>query len=168
MQQILSATSRRLVAAACMGAVLATSGCSWFRRDSGYEQSPQTRPLEIPPDLDAPVADPAMAIPAVDASAGARAGAGTTPTGTSFVVQDTVASTWRRLGLALDRIEGAVIDDRAELLAVYTVRYQGESFLLRVQQADGGSRIDAVQPDGTPMSSAAAGALLGSLRQRLG
>jgi len=151
----------------CAAAVLVASGCGWLRGRSVYEQSSQTAPLEVPPDLDAPVVDPAMALPNVAADAGARPGA--TPTAADeLLVQDSVAGTWRRLGLALERTEGVTIEERAELLAVYTVRYQGESFLLRVQEADGGSRVSAVSADGTPLAGGSSAALLGALRQRLG
>jgi len=151
----------------CAAAVLAASGCGWLRGKSVYEQSSQTRPLEVPPDLDAPVTDPAMALPSVAADAGARAAAAPTAAD-QLRVQDSVAGTWRRLGLALERTDGVTVEDRAELLSVYTVRYQGESFLLRVQEAESGSVISAVGADGAPLAGGSSAALLGALRQRLG
>ena len=160
--------ARLALALLCGGAVLAGSGCSWFRGKSAYESSPQSRPLEVPPDLDAPIVDPARQIPSVSGS-GASQGRAMPTAADEIVVQDTVESTWRRLGLALERTDGVVVEDRAELLSVYTVRYQGESFLLRVQQADGGgSRVSAVSADGTPLAGGSSAALLGALRNRLG
>src|SRR3546814_8130470 len=53
--------------------LLATSGCGWFRsKKEPYKNAAESRPLEIPPDLDQPKTDPAMRIPDV-ASTVARA-----------------------------------------------------------------------------------------------
>lgn len=174
MIQHLSSTGTRARAALallCACTLVAAPGCSWFRGKSDYASSPQTRPLEVPPDLDAPVVDPARQVPEVaPAAAGSSARSTAVPTAADEVlVQDTVESTFRRLGLALERTDGVTVEDSAELLSVYTVRYQGESFLLRVQAADGGgSRISAVAADGTPLAGGSSAALLGALRQRLG
>lgn len=157
--------ARLALATLCAGAVLASSGCSWFRGSSAYELSPQERPLEVPPDLSTPATNPAMAIPEV--GSGPRTPMAPAPSD-EVLVSDSVASTWRRVGLALARIDGASISERAELLSVYTVSYRGESFLLRVQEASGGSKVSAVSQDGTPLTGGAAAALLGALRQRLG
>ena len=46
---------RPVVVALLIVAVAGASGCRWFRKgDDVYSQSPDTRPLEIPPDLDRP------------------------------------------------------------------------------------------------------------------
>lgn len=162
--------ARAALALLCACTLLAAPGCSWFRGKSDYASSPQTRPLEVPPGLDAPVVDPARQIPDVaPAAAGASRGAAVPTAADEILVQDTVESTFRRLGLALERTDGVTVEDSAELLSVYTVRYQGEGFLLRVQPADGGgSRISAVAADGTPLAGGSSAALLGALRQRLG
>ena len=45
--------------------VALVSGCSMFgKKDELYTQSAESRPLEVPPDLDRPSADRAMALPA--------------------------------------------------------------------------------------------------------
>jgi uncharacterized lipoprotein len=161
--------ARTLVLLLCAAGVLTASGCSWLRGKSNYENSAQSRPLEVPPDLDAPVANTGLEIPAVAADAGARSGsAAAASPSDQLLVDDSVAGTFRRLGLALQRIDGATIEQRAELLSVYTVRYQGETFLLRVQEGSGGSRVSAVSAEGVELSGGAAAALLGALRQRLG
>lgn len=170
MIQHLSSTGPRArvaLALLCACLLLPAQGCSWFRGKSEYANSPQTRPLEVPPDLDAPVVDPARQIPDV---APVASRSPTLPTAADeILVQDTVESTFRRLGLALERTDGVAIEDSAALLSVYTVRYQGESFLLRVQAGSGGgSRISAVSADGTPLAGGSSAALLGALRQRLG
>ncbi|HPO23855.1 MAG TPA: hypothetical protein PK135_04180, partial [Arenimonas sp.] len=88
--------------------VSATSGCSWLKKRVGYENSKQTNPLEIPPGLDAPSTNNALLVPNVEGTAaGAQASVET------FTVNDTLESTWRRMGLALNRIEGVTVTGSA-------------------------------------------------------
>jgi len=162
--------TRAALALLCACLLLPAQGCSWFRGKTDYASSPQTRPLEVPPDLDAPIVDPARQVPDVAPVAAGGSRSVAVPTAADeILLQDTVDSAYRRLGLALERTDGVTVEDRAELLSVYTVRYQGESFILRVQPGQGGgSRISAVAEDGTPLAGGASAALLGVLRLRLG
>jgi uncharacterized lipoprotein len=169
MRMIPHATARAIPLALLAAALVATSGCGWFRGKSVYDQAPEARPLEVPPDLDAPRIDPSMNIPEVTAAprasqATARAAE---PSAAPFVIADTPESVYRRVGLALERIDGVEIAERAQLLAAYNVRFRGESFLVRVSAEADGSRISANTQDGSAASGAAADALLGLLRQRL-
>ncbi len=82
-------------------------------------------------------------------------------------VADSKASVWRRVGVALERIEGVSISERAEIAGAYNVGYQGESFLVRVGEDGSQSRVSAVSADGREATTAAATGLLGQLRQRL-
>ena len=72
----------RSIALVLIVAVVAASGCRWFRKDKDvYAQSPESRPLEVPPDLDMPNTDGrdedaargrlAVGHPLVDAGTGA-------------------------------------------------------------------------------------------------
>lgn len=154
--------------------VLAASGCSWFRGKSEYEYASEGRALEIPPDLDAPRVDAAMAIPPVEAAPASSApavAAARSPAIVSsgpFAVDDAVDSTWRRLGIALERTDGVEILDRAQVLSAYNVRFEGQEFLVRVSRDGERSRVGAVDGDGREVSGGAAGKLLASLRARLG
>jgi uncharacterized lipoprotein len=160
-----SSLARRLLAGLVVLSVLASTGCGWFRGRSGYESSPESRPLEVPPDLDRPSADPSMQLPPrADDPSAARGPV----TGTSFMIADDTDSAWRRLGLALDRIEGVTIDSRAQVLAVYNVSFEGESFLVKVAADGEGSRISTVSAEGQELTTGAAGKLLALLRERLG
>jgi uncharacterized lipoprotein len=154
---------RRAVSAAMIAALASSAGCSWFRGNSGYENSPESRPLEVPPDLDSPNTDPSMQVPAV-----AGAAAAGPVTGKSFLIADAADSAWRRLGLALERIDGVTIDSRAELLSVYNVSFEGESFLVKVAAEGEASRISTVSAEGSELTTGAAGRLLAQLKTRLG
>jgi uncharacterized lipoprotein len=160
----MSNTVRRIASLALVALMLSSVGCSWWRGRSGYENSPESRPLEVPPDLDTPAADPSMQIPAVAGSTASTAPA----TGQSFVIGDVPASAWRRLGLALERIDGVTIDSRAELLSVYNVSFGGSSFLVKIAPEGEGSRISTVSEAGQELTSGAPGRLLALLKERLG
>jgi uncharacterized lipoprotein len=156
---------RRALSAVLVAVVVSSAGCGWLRGKSGYEKSIETRPLEIPPDLDQPAADSSMQIPQATTP---RAAAAAPVTGQSFIIADAPESAWRRLGLALDRIEGVTINERAESQSVYDVSYEGESFLVKVAADGDASRISAVDQAGQDVRTGAAGRLLALLKQRLG
>lgn len=165
-----SSLVRRVVSAALVAALLASAGCSWLRGRSGYENSPESRPLEVPPDLDRPAADTSMQVPAVSAAAAASASAAARGpvTGESFVIADSLENAWRRLGLALERIDGVSVDDRAQLLSVYNVTFEGESFLVKAAAEGEGTRVTTVSASGEALTTGAAGRLLALLKARLG
>lgn len=159
--------ARRLLVAGLAASLVATSGCGWFRSSTGYETSRETRPLEVPPDMTAPVTDPTMQVPSVPrAPAGAQQPAAGGAV-SSFELADEAGETWRRVGVALERIEGVTIVNRAQMLGSYELRYQGESFLLRVQGDGERSTVSSVNASGQTVSTGPATELMGLLRQRL-
>jgi uncharacterized lipoprotein len=159
-----SASLRPALAIGLAVCVALVSGCSWFRAASPYEQSPENRPLEVPPDLSLPNTTQAMRIPETPAAAPVRAPAAASQ---AFVLADDKASAWRRVGLALDRIDGVSVGERVELAGVFNVSYRGESLLIRLAPEGAGTRVAAVNSGGAEATSAAASSLLGELRQRL-
>lgn len=160
---------RRLLVAGLAASIVVTSGCGWFRTNTGYANSPENRPLEVPPDLTTPATDPSMQLPAVERAPAGAQQAQAAGAVSSFEVADAAGETWRRVGLALERIDGVAITNRAQLLGSYEVQYRGESFLVRVQQGQGeSSTVNAVNAAGQSVGTGAATALLGLLRQRLG
>lgn len=162
------AVSRVLLLAVVFAILSASGGCRWIRGESLYDLRPESRPLEVPPDLDTPRTDPAMAVPAVTSGASASAAVNAGQAVDSFVVQaDTPASVWRRLGVALARVDGVQITERAQLLNAYNVSYEGQSFLVRAQAEGENTRVSAVGGDGLALSGGASGRLLAILRQRL-
>lgn len=77
-------------------------GCSLFKSRSEWDKAAEARPLEIPPDLQAPTSRGELVVPQAGRPAtAARAGGATGIDGLN--VADTVDSTWQRVGKALDR-----------------------------------------------------------------
>ena len=159
---------RRALLATLLVAVAAGSGCSWFRGKSGYENSPESRPLEVPPDLDAPVSDPGMRVPAVAGAKTPGTASQGAATGAPFVLADALEGAWRRVGLALERIEGVSLGERDESQSLYNVTYDGQSFVIKLAAEGEGTRISAQGQDGSELNTGAAGRLLGLLKARLG
>lgn len=173
---------RPLLIATLAVAVLGSSGCSWIRAKWGneaeYQASRQNQPLEVPPGLDVPATTGGVVIPdARPGVAGASVGEGV-PSATggqavvggieSFLLADSVSSSWRRIGIALGKIEGVSIGDRAQVLNSYEVSYKGVTVLVRAQEADGQTRVVALGPDGQPVRTGVATELLAILKSRLG
>ena len=145
------------------------SGCSWFRSKNAYQSSTESRPLEVPPELSTPTTDPSMAIPAVSATRSSPTSV-TPPAAasTAFQIADSADSAYKRVGLALDRLSGLVVVDRAQALSAYNVRFEGEEFLIRVVADGQASRVEAVNAAGSVLDSGAATKVLGMLKARLG
>ncbi len=143
--------------------VSATTGCSWLRKRVGYEDSKQLNQLEIPPGLDAPSTTNALLVPSIAGSTNAQGQAAVE----SFTVNDELQSTWRRMGLALNRIEGVTVTSSAEALGSYDVRYQGLNYLIRAESAGESTRISAFTSEGPAAANSPASRLLGILKSRL-
>lgn len=168
---------RPLIVATVALSVVATSGCSWVRSKWGneamYQGSVQNQPLEVPPGLDTPSTTGGVVIP--DAPAGApvstdvpSAGSASVAGIDSFLLADSVGSSWRRIGIALGKIEGVTIANRAQLLNSYEVSYKGVSVLLRAEQVGEQTRVVALGQDGQPVRTGIATELLAILKARLG
>lgn len=92
------------------------TGCSWWHSNTraAWQNAVQERPLEVPPDLQRPVNAAALTIPDVPGQPGAGApaaeppGTAAAPAGgpqgsAALLLDDTVASAYHRVGLALKR-----------------------------------------------------------------
>src|SRR5687768_12455061 len=143
-----------LIAASLLG------GCGFFsrhaeRQNESYKQSVQSRPLEVPPDLDNPAtstaltipeASPASSTPAPAAESGgtasgappaiasapgalppAVAGPGVVASGDGLVVADAVESTFKRVGLALERSGAARVLGSDAATHAYNVETTGQT-----------------------------------------
>jgi uncharacterized lipoprotein len=157
--------------------LVSTSGCGWFRsKKDPYKNAPENRPLEIPPDLDQPKTDPTMQIPPVKRASNAPANAGASISSVpqalinegQFVLADTLDSAWRRVGLALDRMDGVTVGTRSEALGTTEVAYKGQTFLIRLRAQANTTEISAVSTDGRSLAGGPAAELLSLLKTRLG
>jgi uncharacterized lipoprotein len=163
------------------------AGCGLFeRRDVAYQESRSQPPLQVPDGLDRPPMDDALYIPELPTPGSRRegveaAGAGSQWTGDSLLLADSLASTWRRTGLALTRIPEISILDTDESAGLYRVQASAtrpvtgffrrlikreekvvETFELRLEAEGAGTRIRTVG------GGDVARALLQRLQDRLG
>ncbi|HEU0306060.1 MAG TPA: hypothetical protein VFR30_03735 [Lysobacter sp.] len=165
-----TSASRFATTALVLAAVLAASGCSWFRKESKlYAGDPTSRPLEVPPDLDLPRTDGAMAIPGTSVTAsGTASAAPVAGVSNGFTVAGSRDDVFTKVGDALGKIEGVTIASSAQLLGVYDVSYQGSNFLVRVSAVDAGAYVSAVDPRGQPATGEAPSKAIAALKAALG
>ena len=164
----------RSIALVLIVAVVATSGCRWFRKDKDvYAQSPESRPLEVPPDLDMPNTDGAMKMPPADGTQSVTrssmpAPAPSTGSATGFTVPGERDAIFAKVGEALAATSGLTVASKADILGTYDVDYEGSKFLVRVTKVDAGVYVSAVDPRGLPASGAAPTKLVANLKIALG
>jgi uncharacterized lipoprotein len=169
-----SSLSRSLALALLAVSVAGLSGCKWFKKGAkgDYALSPETRPLEVPPDLNLPTTSGAMQIPpaagqAATPSAGTSATTAPAASG-GFNVAGSRDEVFTKVGDALGGIEGVNIASRAQLLGTYDVAYEGANFLVRVVGVEAGAYVSAVDPRGLPATGEPATKLMAALRAKLG
>ena len=173
-----SPSFRPLLAILVGAALLSQSGCVWLRtkfaNTAVYEDSKQSDPLEMPPDLDVPNTSAGVAIPDVTPNPMAQSGAPqSVPVAPSapmdgFMLADTAESAFRRIGVALSKIDGVVLGESFEAAGTHSVTFQGTPMLIKVEGTGESARVSAINPDGTRMTGGAAGQLLAILKSRLG
>lgn len=147
------------------------SGCHWFKKKNElYTQSAETRPLEVPPDLDRPSADRAMALPTAGGSVTASGMAAAKPAAAAqvgFKVAGEHKAIFAKVGEVLAATAGVKIASKAELLGSYDVDYLGSKFLVRVSESGDGAFVSAVDPRGLAPEGEAAGKLIATLKAAL-
>ena len=158
---------RLLVLALVAIAVVGASGCKWFRKGSElYAQSPENRPLEVPPDLDRPDTSGAMALPQTGPVTRSATQAGSAqPNG--FAVAGDRDQVFSRVGEVLAATEGLTVVNRAQLLGTYDVDYGDAKFLVRVTKTDTGAYVAAVDPRGLPATGELPQRLIAALKAAL-
>lgn len=144
------------------------SGCSMFgKKDELYTQSAESRPLEVPPDLDRPSADRAMALPtsggSVSASGMNNAG-GSTAAPVGFNASGDRDAIFAKVGEVLAGTAGVTVVSRAQILGTYDVDYMGAKFLVRVTKVGEGAYVSAVDPRGLPPTGEAPAKLVAALK----
>jgi uncharacterized lipoprotein len=165
-----STFSRPLALALLAVAVLGVSGCKWFRKGNpDYAMSPETRPLEVPPDLNLPNTAGAMKLPpSADQASTAQGPSGAVASASGFNVAGARDEVFTKLGDALAGVAGVTIASRAQLLGTYDVSYEGSNFLVRVVGVEAGAYVSAVDPRGLPATGAAPTKLIAALKAKLG
>ena len=164
----LSATLRPLAFALAAAALVAATGCHWFKRDSAYRQAPENRPLEVPPDLDLPNTQGAMQPPEGTRSVSRSEMAAPAANQSGFTVAGERDAVFARVGEALAGIEGATVASKAQILGTYDVSYEGSNFLVRVTAVPAGVYVSAIDPRGTPATAEAPVKLIAALKAALG
>ncbi len=163
-----SRASRLAAPLAALVLVAAVSGCSMFgKKNELYAQSAESRPLEVPPDLDRPSADRAMALPAAGGSVSAsgmnNAGGGSAaPIG--FNASGDRDAIFAKVGEVLGATSGVMVVNRAQILGTYDVDYMGAKFLVRVTKVGDGAYVSAVDPRGLPPTGEAPVKLVAALK----
>lgn len=167
--RVASSFLRPLTLAVLAVAVLGVSGCKWFRKgaSSEYALSEETRPLEVPPDLNLPNTAGAMKLPPSSPQSPLQA-TSATGSATSFHVVGTRDDVFNKLGIALAEVEGLKIASRANLLGTYDVTYEGSDFLVRVAAVETGVYVSAVDPRGIAAVGPAPLKLIAALKAKLG
>jgi uncharacterized lipoprotein len=141
-------------------AIAASSGCSWIKNKTHYQSSRESVPLEIPPDMDRPDTSSATSLPVA-------ATAGPPPSSANDSrLAASVADAYPKIGEILAATPDVVVNGKAEALSSYDVTYKGESFLLRVLDAAGGSRLVALSPDGRMLNSGKAAELMAAIKAK--
>ncbi|WP_368564848.1 hypothetical protein [Pseudoxanthomonas sp. UTMC 1351] len=168
-----SSLSRSLALALLAVSVAGLSGCKWFKKGAkgDYALSPETRPLEVPPDLNLPSTSGAMQIPSAGGQAAApsaSSSATAAPASGGFNVAGSRDEVFAKVGDALGGIEGVNIASRAQLLGTYDVAYEGSNFLVRVVGVEAGAYVSAVDPRGLPATGEAPTKLMAALKAKLG
>lgn len=168
MRAAVNPSFRPLVLAVLAVAVVGVSGCKTFGKGNpDYALSPETRPLEVPPDLTLPSTAGAMRLPPAATGQLISQAATGTASATSFHVVGSRDEVFTRLGTALAAVDGLNIASRAPLLGTYDVSYEGSNFLVRVAAVETGTFVSAVDPRGIPATGAAAAKLIAEIRPGL-
>lgn len=152
--------TRPLLMGAVVIALASASGCSWFRSKTDYTKSGETRPLEVPPDLDLPDSSAAAVLPVASSVVPVASGS-------DGRLAESANVAYPKIGSVLEGIEGVVINGRAEALGSYDVTYKGTSFLIRVLDSTSGSRLVALSADGRMLNSGPAAELMAAIKAKL-
>lgn len=166
---VLRVLSFAIVATATL---IGTTGC--FKRGArgDYAMAPEVRPLEVPPDLNAPGNNPGAQVPVLASQAAKPAPAqaqapAAAANNAGFTIPGSKEEVFGKVGTALESVDGVKIASKAQLLGSFDVNYEGSDFLVRVVAVEAGAYISTVDPRGLPATGAAPTKLLGELKAKL-
>ncbi|MCF7750091.1 hypothetical protein KQ945_04995 [Bacillus subtilis subsp. subtilis] len=169
MRQSVSAIRVLSFAILATATLVGTTGCFKRGAKGDYALAPEMRPLEVPPDLNAPGGSPAAQVPVLASQVAkpAPAAAQAPANAAGFTVPGSKDEVFAKIGTALETVEGVKVASKAQLLGSYDVAYEGSDFLVRVVGVEAGAYISAVDPRGLPATGAAPTKLLGELKAKL-
>lgn len=118
------------------------SGCGWFHRDrvDYYKGTQETRPLEVPPDLDSPASSRELVVPGAASSGASASAAATAPAAGSappdavgvaasgpvdLHIADSVDNAYQRVGLALERVQLGKVSGKDDAAHSYAYDFEG-------------------------------------------
>ena len=164
--------SRAAVAGLIVVGLLGATGCSWFRKgDALYAKTPESRPLEVPPDLNLPRTAggaPAGSVTASGQAAAAPVAGSPSTTAIGFTTAGSRDEVFNKVGEALTAIDGVNVASRAQLLGAFDVNYGGSNFLVRVSAVEAGAYVSAVDPRGLPASGEPPAKVIAALKAAIG
>lgn len=137
------------------------AGCSWFRSRPEYEGAEISKPLVVPADLSKPRSREALMIPSKTLIG---ENARSPEKSVNFIVNDEPGNVWKRLGVALEGMEGVEVLNKAESIKSYEVRYSSEILLISAQADGEKTRVVAIGVDGTVQQTSTSNQLLAKLK----
>jgi hypothetical protein len=152
--------ARPLLAGAVALALVSAGGCSWFKTHNDYARSAESRPLEVPPDLDLPETTNQLPLPS-----SSDLGANSAPVA-GFVVAESPEGLFPRLGAALQSIDGVTVTGSTAPTS-YEVSYQGQAIRMRIENTAGQSRVTAIGPNGQLLRAGPGSILLDQVHAKL-
>ncbi|MBS0590178.1 MAG: hypothetical protein JSR65_06020 [Proteobacteria bacterium] len=120
------------------------SGCSWFHRDrvDYYKGTQESRPLEVPPDLDSQSTTRSLVVPGAPSASPENVSnsAGVTPPSVAggasdLHVADSVENTYQRVGLALERAQLGKVASKDDAAHSYAYDFDGAVVVQPAAQA---------------------------------
>jgi len=167
MRQSVSAIRVLSFAVLATATLVGTTGCFNRGAKGDYALAPEMRPLEVPPDLNAP-GNPSAQVPAL-ASQAARPAPAADPAaaGAGFNVAGSKDDVFAKVGTALESMPGVTIASKAQLLGSFDVAYEDNNFLVRVVAVQAGAYVSTVDPRGLPATGPAPTKLLAELKAKL-
>ena len=126
----------RVTAPTLIVATAMLGGCGWFHRDhvDYYKGTQETRPLEVPPDLDKPSTARNLVVPGATGAPSKAAGADAIapPSAAGFAadasdlhIADTLDNTYQRVGLALDHAQLGKVASKDDAAHSYVYDFDG-------------------------------------------
>ncbi len=156
--------------AALAAAIALTSGCNWFRKDNeSYKLSGEARPLELPPELNMPNTQGAMALPSTQsATASQQAAAAPMQNPSGFHVAGEREAIFAQVDAILAASPEVTVSSTSKLLGSHDVSVAGVNFLVRVTQVGDSVFVSAIDPRGELERREEAVRLIAQLKEALG